>query len=543
MEGKSLKVVFGNSQLLPEPGQIAIDIDSFEYSDNSLYRFICCYPEKHELVEGYLMLGLLPALNIDPESKNRAYENDHLLFDGLYKKEEKERTRFFTLLPSMQDYRNIVSESGTKLAELLFSSINDLVYYKSVKADWFDEALKTKVFRKGFMRNSESFFAFHNAENLMSGLIDEDISGISKDLLLKFKLDGFNNEHEINLRYESDSLIPKRINVLIGKNGVGKSQALTKFCRLALKMGDEKGELRDTNENLERPMINRLIAIGTPGETRNTFPGERVKQQKLFYRRLNFTRSTKAKLSRGIAETVIQLGRNLDSVKEKSRWDFFWEAISISLPVEKIGFETKSNNVEMISQFGTLDDSLGSLEFTEQFERNAEPKYYAEGKLQPLSSGQLTFFKFALQCSLYIENGSFVLMDEPETHLHPNMISDFVGMLDSLLEATGSQALIATHSAYFVREVSRDQVHIFKVDNDGNIQISSPRLRTFGADVESISQFVFNEDIESKLTDKVFQRVQGQTFESVEKQLSEELSLAALMDLQSRLEVSNNEKN
>jgi predicted ATPase len=376
----------------------------------------------------------------------------------------------------------------------------------------------------------------------MSGLIDEDISGISKDLLLKFKLDGFNNEHEINLRYESDSLIPKRINVLIGKNGVGKSQALTKFCRLALKMGDEKGELRDTNENLERPMINRLIAIGTPGETRNTFPGERVKQQKLFYRRLNFTRSTKAKLSRGIAETVIQLGRNLDSVKEKSRWDFFWEAISISLPVEKIGFETKSNNVEMISQFGTLDDSLGSLEFTEQFERNAEPKYYAEGKLQPLSSGQLTFFKFALQCSLYIENGSFVLMDEPETHLHPNMISDFVGMLDSLLEATGSQALIATHSAYFVREVSRDQVHIFKVDNDGNIQISSPRLRTFGADVESISQFVFNEDIESKLTDKVFQRVQGQTFESVEKQLSEELSLAALMDLKSRLEVSNNEK-
>ena len=122
------------------------------------------------------------------------------------------------------------------------------------------------------------------------------------------------------------------------------------------------------------------------------------------------------------------------------------------------------------------------------------------------------------------------------------MISDFVGMLDSLLEATGSQALIATHSAYFVREVSREQVHIFRVDNDDNISITSPRLRTFGADVESISQFVFMEDIDSKLTDKIYKKVKGQAFESVEEVLSRELSLAALMDLRSRLEVNNREK-
>tara|TARA_R110000737_G_scaffold352273_1_gene397586 strand:+ start:23024 stop:24649 length:1626 start_codon:yes stop_codon:yes gene_type:complete len=540
MESKKLEVLFGGHNLVPEPGQIVIDIDSFEKSDDSLYRFVACFPDSAAFTDlffdGFLMLGLLPALDIEPESKKYAIENDRLLFDGLYEKDKTKRTRFFTLLPSMQDYRNIIRKSGIEFAELFFLSINDLVYYKLSQSNWFEEALSSKVFKQKFMRKSESFFAFHNAENLLSGLEDEDISGVSKNLLLKFKLDGFNNEHEINLCYESDSLIPKRINILIGKNGVGKSQALTKFCRLALRMTDEEGLLQDTDQSLDRPMINRMIAIGTPGETRYTFPGERVKQQKLFYRRLNFTRSTKSKLSRGIAETLIQLGRNRDSVKEKSRWDFFWDAIFTSLPVKDIVFETKSNDVEVISKFGALDDSPSSMEFIDKFDRNAEPKFYVDNKLHPLSSGQLTFFKFALQCSLYIENGSFVLMDEPETHLHPNMITDFVGMLDSLLEATGSQALIATHSAYFVREVSREQVHIFRVDKDDNIQISPPRLRTFGADIDSISQFIFEEDIDSKLTDKIYENVKHLTFEHVEETLNKELSLSALMDLQSRMD-------
>ncbi|MCL1056477.1 AAA family ATPase [Shewanella gelidimarina] len=536
MEGQKLEVVFGNYGTFPSPGQITIDIDSYEKSDASLYRFMFCYPDSEKFIEGYLMIGLLPALDVPLESKKLHIENDRMLFEGLYKKDKEKRTRFFTLLPNMQEYRNIVRESGPELAGLFLMSINDLVYYKQSQTDWFDEALSSRVFKQKFMRKSESFFAFHNADTLLSGLEDEDVSVISKNLLLNFKLDGFNNEHEINLRYESDSLIPKRINVLIGKNGVGKSQALRKFSRLALKMTDETGVLRDIDQNFDRPMINRMIAISTPGETRNTFPGERIKQQKLFYRRLNFTRSTKSKLSRGIAETLIQLGRNRDSVKEKSRWDFFWSAISMSLPVEKIAFKTKSNTVEMISKFGTLDDSLSTVEFIDQFDRNEEPKFYAEEKLHPLSSGQLTFFKFALQCSLYIENGSFVLMDEPETHLHPNMITDFVGMLDSLLEATGSQALIATHSAYFVREVPREQVHIFNRSDDGNIEIISPRLRTFGADVDSISQFVFEEDINSKLTKKIYKNIKHLSFESVNEKLNKELSLSALMDLQTMMD-------
>ena len=398
-----------------------------------------------------------------------------------------------------------------------------------------DEAIESDTFQLKFLLRAGSFYAFHNAESILSGLINEDISGISKSILLEYQLDGFKNKHRINLKYESDSLIPKRINILIGKNGVGKSQALTKFSRLALQMTNEKGTLKDTESTDGRPMINRMIAIGTPGETVNTFPGERISQQKIFYRRLSFTRGSRSKQSRGITEALIQLGRNEESIKGKSRWSFFWDAISTCLPVKKIGILNKNKELIPLSSFASLDESESTARFSKEFDRNSEPKFCGGETINPLSSGQLTFFKFALQCSLYIENGSFVLMDEPETHLHPNMISDFVAMLDSLLEATGSQALIATHSAYFVREVSREQVHVFQVKQDNMIDVVPPRLRTFGSDIDSISQFVFEEDIDSRLTSKILRNLGNVTFDKVAEELEKELSLSALMDLQSRM--------
>lgn len=534
MENKRLDVVFSTqSGKRPEPGQVVVYVQQFELEKARVFRFRCCFSDGRDEVDGSLYLGLLPA-RIFAEKEN-AYKDDSLLFDGLFETGEKQRTRFFTMLPDMEEYRKIVRVCGPKKAQLLLASINDLVIHKSINTDWFDEAVDSEVFKLRFLLKSGSFYAFHNAESLLSGLVNEDITGISKSILLNFQLDGFENEHKINLRYESDSIIPKRINILIGKNGVGKSQALTKFSRLALQMTNEKGTLKDTDSNDGRPMINRMIAIGTPGETASTFPGERVNQQKIFYRRLSFTRSSRAKQSRGITETLIQLGRNDESIKGKSRWSFFWDAISTCLSVNNIGIVNRNGDFTPLYDFGTLDDSESTARFINEFDRNAEPKFCSEDSINPLSSGQLTFFKFALQCSLYIENGSFVLMDEPETHLHPNMISDFVAMLDSLLEATGSHALIATHSAYFVREVSREQVHVLQVNRERMIQVVPPRLRTFGADIDSISQFVFEEDIDSRLTSKILRNLGNLTFDEVSDELEKELSLPALLDLQSRM--------
>ena len=126
-------------------------------------------------------------------------------------------------------------------------------------------------------------------------------------------------------------------------------------------------------------------------------------------------------------------------------------------------------------------------------------------------------------------------MDEPETHMHPNMIVDFIGLLDFLLEKTGSQALIATHSAYFVREVPNEQVTVLSL-SEGRLVTDRPRLPTFGATVDSISQFIFQENTEIRLSEKLYDKVKGKKFSDLEVQLSKEISLSALMRLKRMME-------
>ncbi|MFM5468665.1 hypothetical protein ACET9D_12335, partial [Aeromonas veronii] len=118
----------------------------------------------------------------------------------------------------------------------------------------------------------------------------------------------------------------------------------------------------------------------------------------------------------------------------------------------------------------------------------------------------------------------------------PCLLSPGIAMAQRRCSTIGISylALIATHSAYFVREVSREQVHVLSKQNN-SINISTPRLRTFGADIESISQFIFNEDIDNRLADKIFNKVKNMPYEKVQEELSSELSMSAMLNLKLRM--------
>ncbi|GAB2841026.1 hypothetical protein GCM10027024_14840 [Microbacterium insulae] len=65
------------------------------------------------------------------------------------------------------------------------------------------------------------------------------------------------------------------------------------------------------------------------------------------------------------------------------------------------------------------------------------------------SAGQTLLLSMALRLVASLRPDSLVLIDEPETGLHPNWQSDFVRFLESLLPTgMGCHFLIATHSPY-----------------------------------------------------------------------------------------------
>jgi predicted ATPase len=323
--------------------------------------------------------------------------------------------------------------------------------------------------------------------------------------------------------------------ILIGENGVGKSQALSRIARAAI---DGSPELH--GEDSQRLVISRLLAFAPTNEAESVFPSDRRKRPRMWYRRFSMNRARRAKTNEYISDLIVQVARSPQAIKERFRWGILTNALQAIRQIEEIHLPTEIGGVRGFTPLLSLNNAGEQqrlLRFS-SIDRRREPMRVVDGTGYPLSSGEISFLKFAAQVSLHIENGSLLLLDEPETHLHPQFISRFVWLLNQLLADTGSAAIIATHSAYFVKEVFREQVTVLRVDANALVHTEVPMLRTFGADVGAISYFVFGEDEPSALAREVETRLRQENldWDSLYAKYKDELSLEFLNSLRAGVE-------
>lgn len=450
---------------------------------------------------------------------------------------------FYSILSSTEIYRNLIQSLGLKDAVTALAAINDMALAKTKrsKASWFISAQRERAFSESLIRTSEAFFAFSSASFLIDGLEEEKLDAVSTDLKLRFQLDNFENPHELNFSFDKHSIIPKNIAVIIGQNGVGKSQSLSKLVTAAL-----KNDLAVFSEQGGgRPRISRILALATPGETAHTFPPPpRRRESRIYYRRVSLARGATGTTADGLPDLVHQLARSTEAIRTTRRWALFLKTLKTIFDVDSIGFRLRPEQESYNYAFGGLNyaglkDFVSGgegqlLELRRRLILVDPPRLHIRGKFYPMSSGQLSFFRFALHVCLFVENGTLVLLDEPETHLHPNLISEFVILLDKLLSETGSIAIISTHSAYFVREVLRSQVQILRSSETktGNkITCEPPRLGTFGSNVGAISHFVFDDNLSTFLTRLIDKSLNANDLE----QIKNEISLEAYLKIRDRL--------
>ena len=89
-----------------------------------------------------------------------------------------------------------------------------------------------------------------------------------------------------------------------------------------------------------------------------------------------------------------------------------------------------------------------------------------------------------------LEEKSLVLLDEPETHLHPPLLSALIRAISDLATERNAVAIIATHSPVVLQEVPRSCVW--------RLQRRGDDLRAFRLNAESFGESV------SRLTSEVF---------------------------------------
>ena len=266
------------------------------------------------------------------------------------------------------------------------------------------------------------------------------------------------------------------------------------------------------------------------------FQNARWKRPATFYKRLSTDRIKRNRGGNTATSSVVELIRDGRQIKYKSRLQIFVESIYALNRTEEIAFKlsTKRKTVKLFDLMRTSEAQKISL--SSQIDHNVEPGRLINGNFYQLSSGEIRLLKLFAQACIYIENGSLLLIDEPETHLHPNFIARLMSALEKLLANTGSCAIMATHSVYVVREVFHDQVIIVEKNATGQIFIKRPGMRTFGADISTISSFIFGEEGISFLAEDTIQRIknEGLSFEQIREKYGQLLSREILSELRAK---------
>lgn len=450
-------------------------------------------------------------------------------------------TQYVSVPAGLTFYEQIEGHLGLDAAVDVAQLLRDASYLAKIQDD--DDALRlmnTEGFRKSLQRERGAIKAYLDGWKLF-GRHSITIGNQT------FTFRSASNElASIELRFESPSPLPHDINVLIGPNGVGKSQLLHRIVNDWLQLDAEtQGQIGFT----ARPNLNQVVVVSySPFElfpvdtsesghrkdhdvyryfglrgrmkvlTDSKRGSERVTLSREFPK-TNAARSLLACLADDQKYGAIKEWSNkLETMERvlKRAFTFDRAAVVVDSDADVGSFFTEQEWLTEPYLQGELDDEDGhspneryvpiASDRVQELKVQALSKhvrdrlgvvFLKDGKPIHLSSGQRLFSYIVINILGAIRRNSLILIDEPELFLHPTLEIAFVRMLKAILASYGSKAVVATHSLVVVREIPRDCVHVFEQTNEG-IKIKTPPFETFGGDVQRISSYVFGDKSLSK---------------------------------------------
>ncbi|MDC4374189.1 ATP-binding protein, partial [Acinetobacter baumannii] len=112
-------------------------------------------------------------------------------------------------------------------------------------------------------------------------------------------------------------------------------------------------------------------------------------------------------------------------------------------------------------------------------------------KFKEFSSGHKIILLSLTSLVAEVIEKSLVIYDEPETYLHPPLISAYIRALSWLMIDRNAVAVIATHSPVILQEVPRKSVWIISREGE-EFGADRPPIETFGESVSTLTKEVFN---------------------------------------------------
>lgn len=372
--------------------------------------------------------------------------------------------------------------------ENVLEALADAAYFPAI-GERFEN---TDQFKESLLRFSEAEKMYKEARAIIAG---DDIEN-TFDFNYKGQIADAAAPHDVEFDFRPNIHdIPTRITAIVGKNGTGKTQFLSKF---ALDLSGQTRNIREAGRFFpSRPLFSKVIAVSYSAFDRFTIP----KQNNRFsYKYCGLRDSRGLKSSKKLAEDYEKAVKKIISKERQGDWYQILKPI-----IEE----------EILNNYHHLFFVEKSFEMITDRDHNL------------LSSGQSILMYVVTDVVADIRDESLLFFDEPEMHLHPNAISNLIRMMHLLLEKYNSYSIMCTHSPQILQEIPGKCVTVF--EREGNIPITRQLgIESFGEDLSVISDEVFGvRDVRGNYKDVLEQLSTELDYDTVLQQFGNRLSLNA----------------
>ena len=462
------------------------------------YGYKTTFIARYYTKTSYIKLGFIKILfNTQENSHRYIQETFKDTGDGIYQIPYLDKTNAVSIGYKIEYYKILnKSVQDIKTIKRILKQLNDVCY-----SSHLEDTYRSWVgFSLSLLRDGSDNAILKNGYSIAVGTYKQ-----LKDFYFDVEK---RDSATIRFNFNKTSCFSDNINVLIGKNGTGKSQTLKLIADHFTGILSSKTDW---------PFFNRLVVVSfSPFESflTNKQLSEKQFSDKNYSVEENQERFERSELINDYSYIGIKSSTDnnhvdlknasnksaislVSSIKDDKDNGWLRDYEKLELITKTLKLAMKFHNIAIKTHTGKIIYGKELLEFSTSM---VNPKVNSDltdaeiifidsdNKEIKLSSGQ-RIYSLLIPCLINeIKDESLILFDEPELYLHPELEVGLMSMMKLILKETSSFGIIATHSSIIVREVKRECVHIFKE----NGVVLPPEIETFGSSLAEITGYIFD---------------------------------------------------
>jgi len=406
-----------------------------------------------------------------------------------------------------ENYYETLNTLGAEYREWFLTSLRDCAYNLNI----LDQNVDEEVLHSSLLRDIDGERVRNRLHRLANG--DAALTAYAFAYIFPEYPGSPDPTPELFFRVRPNSRPPTNVHVLIGRNGVGKSRCFDLLGRTFLGLeapeGGSAGELRpltfdpvwliDQSHGFAGlvtvsfspfdgygPLVRTNAELAVRYAYIGLF-GDSVRQAGASGQGGSFTIKSRLELTEDFVESVAACRTGA----RRARW-------ARALRVLEADPLFEEANVSSVA-----DEAIDGWEDR------------ARRLFRNLSSGHSVVLLTITKLIELVEEKSLVLIDEPEGHLHPPLLSAFVRALSDLLTDRNGVAIVATHSPVVLQEVPKECVWILHRSGT-SARADRPEAETFGENVGVLTREVFGlEVVQTGFHRMIAEAVASKSYEEV----------------------------